>query len=470
MDTDAYAYNYDPIGNRNSSELNGDSDNYLANVLNQYTNITGGVVSVPTYDLDGNMTFLPSTSGGGAGGEGWHCQWDAENRLITASNLTGGVVARYTYDHQSRRIFKKVANSSVITQHSSFTYDGWNLIQEVSFNLSSGTPSTNLYLWGLDFSGSLQGAGGVGGLLSQTIITPTTASSYFPLADANGNAVTYLDEAGNVQAHYIYDAFGGTVSPSGDMDDDFHFRFSSKYLDDETEFCYYGYRYYDPATGRWFSRDPIGEQGGTMLYGYVGNDAVGRWDLLGMSWWNCKDECSDTDYKEIRGVPQARGRKGSPKSKEAGYDILESLGTAGDVGDAGDLLQCIGTGPAATAQSVTLCLLKKLASVNIDPTDKLKGIDKLFDSNYKKAGGVEIWIYIKYRKCNKKKKCWKWRCTYLDYGKVDDFWHKCSWETIDGMPPGFLNNNGNRIMTQEHVRKLSPRCTTEAINELNRKK
>jgi len=98
----------------------------------------------------------------------------------------------------------------------------------------------------------------------------------FPLADANGNAVTYLDGAGNVQAHYIYDAFGGTVSLSGDMDDAFHFRFSSKYLDDETGLYYYGYRYYDPSTGRWLSRDPIGEMGGVMLYGFVDNDGVNR--------------------------------------------------------------------------------------------------------------------------------------------------------------------------------------------------
>ena len=103
----------------------------------------------------------------------------------------------------------------------------------------------------------------------------------FPLADANGNAVTYLDEAGNVQAHYVYDAFGGTVSQSGDMTDSFRFRFSSKYLDDETGLYYYGYRYYSPATGRWFSRDPVEEDGGYNLYGFIVNDGVNKWDFLG---------------------------------------------------------------------------------------------------------------------------------------------------------------------------------------------
>lgn len=35
-------------------------------------------------------------------------------------------------------------------------------------------------------------------------------------------------------------------------------------------------------TGRWPSRDPIQERGGVNLYGFVGNDGVNKWDLLGM--------------------------------------------------------------------------------------------------------------------------------------------------------------------------------------------
>ncbi len=136
--------------------------------------------------------------------------------------------------------------------------------------------------WGLDLPGTLQDAGGVGGLFSQTVIRPTANISYFPLADANGNAVTYSDDAGNVQAHYVYDAFGGTVSSDGDMDDDFRFRFSSKYVDDETGLYSYGYRFYDPAPGRWLSRDLIEEQGGILLYSINKNNTIGRIDIFGL--------------------------------------------------------------------------------------------------------------------------------------------------------------------------------------------
>ena len=45
----------------------------------------------------------------------------------------------------------------------------------------------------------------------------------------------------------------------------------------------YGYRYYDPVTGRWPSRDPIGEAGGLNLYGFVGNDSIAHVDALGLS-------------------------------------------------------------------------------------------------------------------------------------------------------------------------------------------
>jgi hypothetical protein len=44
----------------------------------------------------------------------------------------------------------------------------------------------------------------------------------------------------------------------------------------------YGFRYYDPETGRWPNRDPIEEQGGYNLYAFVGNYGLNLWDYLGL--------------------------------------------------------------------------------------------------------------------------------------------------------------------------------------------
>jgi RHS repeat-associated protein len=45
---------------------------------------------------------------------------------------------------------------------------------------------------------------------------------------------------------------------------------------------YYGYRYFDPVTGRWLSRDPIEESGGVNLYNYINNHSINHSDFLGL--------------------------------------------------------------------------------------------------------------------------------------------------------------------------------------------
>ena len=63
---------------------------------------------------------------------------------------------------------------------------------------------------------------------------------------------------------------------------------------------YYGYRFYDPETGRWPSRDPIEEEGGVNLYGFVGNDGVNRWDLLGLCAKKCN--CGKIQIREVNSL------------------------------------------------------------------------------------------------------------------------------------------------------------------------
>jgi RHS repeat-associated protein len=45
----------------------------------------------------------------------------------------------------------------------------------------------------------------------------------------------------------------------------------------------YGYRHYTPKTGQFLGRDPIGENGGMNLYGFVGNDGGNGFDYLGLA-------------------------------------------------------------------------------------------------------------------------------------------------------------------------------------------
>ena len=78
-----------------------------------------------------------------------------------------------------------------------------------------------------------------------------------------------------------YGPFGELIRATGPMAKVNPFRFSTKYQDDETGLVYYGYRYYDPGTGRWLSRDPIEEKGGLNLYACATNNLVNHIDVLG---------------------------------------------------------------------------------------------------------------------------------------------------------------------------------------------
>jgi RHS repeat-associated protein len=276
------AYAFDGIGNRlKSAEGTTDPNDptaslYTPTALNQYSAINNqSSIINPQFDPDGNMTHGPLPA---APGENSVLEWDAENRLIEVQVGTSGPLVRYLYDAQSRRIATVMPDGTAILT----IYDGWNPIAEYSGNVGVSPTLTKTNLWGIDLSGSIQGAGGVGGLLMVSEITNSQISNYYPTYDGNGNISEYLDSSGAIAAHYEYDPFGRTTVATGSKANDFTHRFSTKPLDSATGLYYYGYRWYDPETGRWPSRDPIEEQGGVNLYGMVGNDVIDKYDYLGL--------------------------------------------------------------------------------------------------------------------------------------------------------------------------------------------
>jgi hypothetical protein len=49
---------------------------------------------------------------------------------------------------------------------------------------------------------------------------------------------------------------------------------------------YYGYRFYDPANQRWLNRDPLEEEGGIALYGFIRNHVGSAVDPHGLTWFD----------------------------------------------------------------------------------------------------------------------------------------------------------------------------------------
>jgi|GEM_PF-6032823 len=221
-------------------------------------------------------------------------------RPAPAANLPGLTRQKLTfaYDARGRRILKRVFNwntsTSIYTLNSEtkFLYDGWNLLAE--YNGMNANALVRSYVWGPDLSGSMQGAGGVGGLLWATVAPGSTSPApgdYAPAYDGNGNIVAWIDLAdSSVDGKRDFGAFGESVLATGPAAS-LPFAFSTKYRDVETELYYYGFRFYNPSTGRWLNRDPIEQikgkkaellEEGPNIYAFIANNGISSSDPSGL--------------------------------------------------------------------------------------------------------------------------------------------------------------------------------------------
>jgi len=228
------------------------------------------------YDLNGNLTNDGLRS----------FAYDDENQLIQVW-VTNQWMSQFTYDAKMRRRIRQefTWNGSSWTQTNAvyYVYDGNLVIQERDLN---NLPTTT-YTRGKDLGGSLEGAGGIGGLLSRTaqsyVDAPMADHAYYH-CDGNGNITCLINGSQAAVAKYLYDAFGNVLSASGVLANANRYQFSSKEKDLNSGLVYYLYRFYDPNLERWLNRDPILEIGGENLYGFVINNPISLKDPQGLSW------------------------------------------------------------------------------------------------------------------------------------------------------------------------------------------
>ena len=299
-------YTWDAAGNPHYSEIDNHAIYYGANELNQmmYDSAYGIGAAMHSFDANGSLVhsapYYPEEPI-----DTWNHTYDAKSRLTSASRRAYGatdfeLVVSNRYDHLDRRV-QKITPAATHT----YFYDGWMLIKEVVAN-TNGTTDVIEYHWGKDLSGTIGGAGGVGGLLYLTISNSSTRQLYVPWYDAYGNVMGYWDAQGNVVAEYTYDAFGKLISSSGPMADVFAIRYSTKYFDIETGLYYYGYRFYSPELMRWITRDPIGEAGGVNLYAMCKNNPIFSFDKHGLARMLTRAIVTLTDVWGLGGEKEAR--------------------------------------------------------------------------------------------------------------------------------------------------------------------
>ena len=158
---------------------------------------------------------------------------------------------------------------------------GWHLLE---LNATNNAPVRS-YVWGLDLSDTLEGAGGVRGLLWVTLHTGSgpAAGTHFCAYDGNGDIVALSAASdGSATARYEYGPCGEPIRVSGPAAAINPFRFSTKRSCNTTDLVVYEYRAYSPALGRWLSRDLLGEGAALNLLGFLENEPLSGVDDVGL--------------------------------------------------------------------------------------------------------------------------------------------------------------------------------------------
>ncbi|MBN2559739.1 MAG: RHS repeat-associated core domain-containing protein, partial [Phycisphaerae bacterium] len=201
--------------------------------------------------------------------------YDLANRLTNAVNKSTGLsVLSARYDGLGRRV-EVTRNGTNVERY--VYLPGSFLVLAV---LDGSSQIKEVWSRGPDQSGGLDGAGGIGGILSvSTNIGTAVASKYFH-ADAVGNVLLVTSSGGQQIAQYRFSPFGKLVGQVGDYQP--RFAFSSKEVDPQTGLILYGLRYLSPACGSWLSRDPAGEADDANLYSFVRREPLTSVDSWGL--------------------------------------------------------------------------------------------------------------------------------------------------------------------------------------------
>ena len=253
-------YAYDLAGNRTRTVINGETNVYTLGVGDRLADWGSGSYE---FDAAGSVTTRV------AGATSQSLAWDSLYRLTTVST-NGQMVESYQYDALDRRIATTTGTSTQWHLHS-----GPHIVADVD-------AAGNLLR-------SYTHGPGIDDLLTMTVHDGTNATTYAYVKDRMGTVLALVDEAGEIVESYDYDAWGNVLGVFDAIGDPIpmsvignRYLFQGRDYSWATGLYHFRARWYDPVTGRWLSKDPIGIAGGLNLYVAFENNPSSYYDYTGL--------------------------------------------------------------------------------------------------------------------------------------------------------------------------------------------
>ncbi|WP_431044137.1 putative T7SS-secreted protein [Streptomyces sp. P1-3] len=212
----------------------------------------------------------------------WRYEWDTEDRLRQVTT-PDGTRWRYLYDPFGRRVAKQRLNADdEVTEEVTFTWDGPTLVEEST--TAPGLPNPVTLTW--DHAG-LRPISQTERITDATTQREIDARFFAIVTDLVGAPTELVDETGDI-AWRTRSTLWGTTTWAADSTAYTPLRFPGQYFDPETGLHYNVQRYYDPATARYLSADPLGLAPAPNPATYVRNPHTWM-DPLGLA-PGCDDE------------------------------------------------------------------------------------------------------------------------------------------------------------------------------------
>ena len=255
----------------------------------------GGTV----YRYDDHGRRIQATRVDGPEPSEWTYEWDGEDQ-ITAVAAPDGRVWRYRYDAFGRRVAKEGSDGDV-----GFVWLGDTVLHELK---DQELESTWLF--------SPEDARPIAMIRSNRM--------HAVIADHLGTPRELINPDGRTTWSATFRAWGGINRETGD-EVRCPIRFPGQWHDEESGLHYNRFRYYDPETGHFLCRDPVGLAGGLNEYLYTRNP---------INWidpWGLTDECngdSDGDKKkpdesawDVANIPESLREKMRKKGLPGGGEV-----------------------------------------------------------------------------------------------------------------------------------------------------